>query len=114
MSERARALDVFDGDEVREVLRDAFYRPAEPASREAEALKPGPVKAGPPKARRRRRKPKPDHYEVICISLYKEDLARLDEKVKALKASGHRKMSRSALIRYALDTADLEGLPKAY
>ena len=40
--------------------------------------------------------------------------ARLDEKVKLLKAQGHRKMSRSALIRYALDTADLEGLPKAY
>ena len=95
---------VFDRDEVRDVLEEAFYK------RE-------PAKAAPePKRRKRRRraKKKADHYEVICISLYNEDLARLDEKVKALKASGHRKMSRSALIRYALDTVDLDGLPKAY
>lgn len=89
---------VFDGDEVREVLEDAFYKKAPP--------------------RRTKRRSKPDEedlsYKVICISLYKEDLARLDAMVKQLKKSGHRKMSRSALIRYALDTADLDGLPKAY
>lgn len=91
-----RAL--FDQDEVREVLGETFYK-REP-------------KKAPTK--RRAKKPKPDHYEVICISLYKEDLQRLDEKVATLKARGHRKMSRSALIRYALDTADLDGLPRAY
>lgn len=86
---------VFDGDEVREVLEGAFY------------------KAAP--ARKRRSKPDEDlSYKVICISLYKEDLARLDEMVRELKSKGHRKMSRSALIRYALDTADLDGLPRAY
>ena len=46
--------------------------------------------------------------------MYKEDLARLDEKVRALKDSGHRKMSRSALIRFALDQVDLTKLPKSY
>ncbi len=92
-----RAL--FDGDEVSEVLEDTFYRRA-------------PAKAG--KRKKRKRKAKPDHYEVICISLYTEDLERLDAKVKLLKERGHRKMSRSALIRYALDTADLGGLPRAY
>ena len=51
---------------------------------------------------------------MICISLYKDDLARLDAAVKKLKAQGHRKMSRSALIRYALDTMDTAGLPKSY
>ncbi|MCZ7681915.1 MAG: hypothetical protein M5U28_25230 [Sandaracinaceae bacterium] len=51
---------------------------------------------------------------MICISLYKEDLARLDAKVRELKERGHRKMSRSALIRYALDTVDLEALPRSY
>ena len=91
--------DVFDKEEVREVLRDSFYRAEER-----------------PKRRRKRKpaKAKPDHYEVICISLYNEDLARLDDKVRLLKDQGHRKMSRSALIRYALDTCDLDGLPKAY
>lgn len=52
------------------------------------------------------------HYKVICISLYTEDLQRLDEKVKALRARGFRKANRSALIRHALDTVDLERVPR--
>ncbi len=87
--------EVLDGDEVREVLRDSFY-------------------VAPKPSRKRARKPKPDHYEVICISLYTDDLARLDAAVDRLKRKGHRKMSRSALIRYALDTMDLAGLPRSY
>ena len=86
---------LFEGDDVQEVLEDRFFTPS------------------PPK-RKRKRKPKPDHYEVICISLYKEDLSRLDEMVSQLKNDGHRKMSRSALIRFALDTADLSKLPRSY
>lgn len=91
---------MFGDDEVREVLRDSFYAPAQ--------------KEQPKKKAKKKKAKKPDHYDVICISLYKEDLARLDEKVSALKAKGHRKMSRSALIRYALDTADLAALPRSY
>jgi len=83
--------DIFDADEVREVLSETFYR--EPAE---------------PKRRARAKALKPDHYEVICISLYNE------AKVQRLKDQGHRKMSRSALIRYALDTVDLDALPKSY
>ncbi|MGE0789284.1 MAG: hypothetical protein AB7S26_26660 [Sandaracinaceae bacterium] len=92
-------MDVFDRDEVREVLEAGFYAPDPP--RRSKTKKPS---------------PEPDElpYKVICISLYREDLERLDEKVKQLKRQGHRKMSRSALIRYALDTADLDGLPKGY
>jgi hypothetical protein len=96
MSERSGVRDLLDADEVREVLSGTFYRES------------------PSRKTRRGETPKPEHYEVICISLYKEDLERLDEKVKVLKARGHRKMSRSALIRYALDHADLERLPRAY
>ena len=87
--------DVFERNEVQEVLRDTFYKKA---------------KVKPPK----KRAEKPDHYEVICISMYKEDLARLDAAVRKLKKSGHRKMSRSALIRFALDTMDLGKLPRSY
>ena len=90
--------EVFDRREVDEVLRETFYD--ERSSR--------------PKVAKRKPKAKPDHYEVICISLYKEDLARLDEKVAQLKALGHRKMSRSALIRFALDTVALNDLPRSY
>ena len=95
--------DVLPSDEVREILRDSFYAPA--SKRGARA-------AG--RSQRRRAKPKHDHYEVICISMYKDDLARLDAAVEKLKARGHRKMSRSALIRFALDTMDLGKLPKSY
>ncbi len=92
--------DVFERSEVDEVLRETFYRPERGA--------------GSRPSRRRSKKAKPDHYEVICISMYKEDLARLDERVAALKKAGHRKISRSALIRFALDTMDPTKLPRSY
>lgn len=87
--------DVFDQDEVQNVLDSGFYRATAPAPKKT-------------------KKPKPDHYDVICISLYRADLDRLDAAVAELKASGHRKMNRSALIRFALDTMDVEKLPKSY
>ncbi|MGF1466335.1 MAG: hypothetical protein ACFCGT_09385 [Sandaracinaceae bacterium] len=102
MGDKARAgvRGLLDQDEVSEVLRERFYRPDDDDP--------------PPRRRRARRAQKPDHYKVICISLYREDLDRLDEKVRAAKAAGHTKMSRSALIRYALDQVDVEDLPKGY
>lgn len=88
--------------EIDEVLSATFYRP--------EADAPKTRSSRPPRAA----KPKPDHYEVICISMYKEDLERLDAKVQQLKQRGHRKMTRSSLIRFALDHVELEKLPRAY
>jgi hypothetical protein len=55
---------------------------------------------------------KPTHYKVICISMYTEDLKRLDDMVDSLKARGLTKANRSALIRYALGAVDLETVPK--
>lgn len=52
------------------------------------------------------------NYKVICISIYTDDLQRLDEKVQALRARGFHKANRSALIRHALDTVDLENVPR--
>ena len=88
--------------EVDEVLRETFYRPS---PKRLAAKKPPKKKA---------KAAKPDHYKVICISMYLEDLERLDEKVTRLKEEGHRKMSRSALIRFALDQVDLSKLPPSY
>ena len=106
-NEPARAMDeLFDGDEVREVLREAFYKPSP-------AAVPKPVQKPLVKAKRKA-KPKPTHYEVLCISMYRDDLSRLDAEVARLKASGHTKMSRSGLIRFALDHMDTSKLPKAY
>lgn len=85
---------IFDRDEVDSVLRGAFYG-KEPA----------------PTVRSTR--PKAEHYEVICISLYKEDLEALDAKVTELKKRGHRRVSRSSLIRYALTSLDLAEIPRS-
>jgi hypothetical protein len=90
----ARAL--LDRDEVQGVLSGAFYAPAEPERARAKV---------PAEER-------PTHYKVICISMYTEDLARLDEMVAGLKARGLTKANRSALIRYALAQVDLDKVPR--
>ena len=59
-----------------------------------------------------KRDSKPSHYKVICISMYTDDLRRLDTMVEALKARGLTKANRSALIRYALGQVDLDRVPK--
>lgn len=89
------ARELLDGDEVQGVLSGAFYAPE--SERRAKHL---------------RGSPKPEHYKVICISLYNEDLESLDAKVEALKARGLTKASRSALIRYALEHVDLAKVPR--
>jgi hypothetical protein len=83
-------------DEADGILREQFYGRKLPAPvREAKA-------------------PKPTHYKIICISMYTEDIERLEALVAELKRRGHTKASKSALIRYALDTADISKMPKAY
>jgi hypothetical protein len=59
-------------------------------------------------------KAKPTHYKIVCISLYTEDIARLEALVGELKRRGHTKANKSAVIRYALDTVDIDRMPKAY
>ena len=59
-------------------------------------------------------KPKPTHYKIVCISLYTEDIARLEAMVAELKRRGHTKANKSAVIRYALDSVDIGKMPKAY
>ncbi len=90
----ARAL--LDADEVQGVLSGAFYAPS-PAR---------------PARGARQNAPRPDHYKVICISLYNEDLERLDQMVESLKARGLTKANRSALIRHALEQVDLSKVPR--
>jgi len=91
---------VLEEDEVNAVLRDTFYGGKAGNRSRAKAKK--------------KKQEKPDHYDVICISLYKEDLAQLDKMVAKLKKQGHRRVSRSALIRFALDEVDIRDFPRAY
>jgi hypothetical protein len=96
---REATARVLDRDEVDGVLSSAFYAP--PPS-------PAPLDAARPEVATE----KPLHYKVICISMYTEDLKRLDGMVDALKLRGLTKANRSALIRYALGAVDLDRVPK--
>ena len=97
--EREAARSVFDRDEVEGVLSGSFYSAPEPS--------------GPHLARgRAKRVDKPAHYKVICISMYTKDLDRLDAVVQELKSQGMTKASRSALIRHALGSVDLDKVPR--
>lgn len=84
---------LLDRDEVEGVLSGSFYTPARPATRPAKDAK-------------------PTHYKVICISMYTDDLKKLDEMVDELKARGLTKASRSALIRHALESVDIDKVPR--
>lgn len=82
-------------DETDQILGEQFYG----------------AKVAPPA---RPAKEKPTHYKIVCISLYTEDIARLEALVAELKRRGHTKANKSAVIRYALDTADIDKMPKGY
>lgn len=97
---RESAGQLLDADEVQGVLSGAFY--TAPPSESARGRVPRTGKAAA----------KPEHYKVICISLYNSDLEQLDAMVEKLKARGLTKANRSALIRYALEQVDLEKVPK--
>jgi hypothetical protein len=90
---------VLDRDEVEGVLSGSFYSPQSGVQKPA---------AEEPKVRDN----KPAHYKVICISMYTDDLKRLDHMVEELKGRGLTKANRSALIRYALAEVDLDRVPK--
>jgi len=59
-------------------------------------------------------RPKPTHYKIVCISLYTDDIERLEAMVQELKKRGHTKANKSQLIRAALDQVDLNKVPKGY
>jgi hypothetical protein len=92
---QAGGFGLLDRDEVEGVLSGSFYTPgrAMPLAKGA-------------------RDAKPTHYKVICISMYTDDLKKLDAMVDELKARGLTKASRSALIRHALDGVDIHSVPK--
>ena len=61
-----------------------------------------------------KKKPKPTHYKVISISLYQEDIERLEALVAELKSRGFTKANKSQVIRMALDQVDIDAMPKSY
>ncbi len=76
--------------EGEDLLRNAMYGPGKPAPRPA------------------RRAAKPEHYKIVSISLYTEDIARLERMVQTLKRRGVYKANKSQLIRHALRRLELD------
>jgi hypothetical protein len=100
VSERADPRPQGVVQDVGRVLQNGFYAGSAPSPTE------------PLQEAGSKRDAKPSHYKVICISMYTDDLKRLDSMVEALKARGLTKANRSALIRYALGEVDLDRVPK--
>jgi hypothetical protein len=90
-----------------EQILEQFYRPTHAAISE-DALAPT---AAPSKSRKG---PRPTHYKIVCISLYTDDIERLERMVDTLKRRGHTKANKSQLIRAALDQVDLDKVPRSH
>lgn len=90
-----------------EDILERFYRPSPAAHRV------GPP-ASKPISKPISKKEKPTHYKIVCISLYNEDIDRLESLVKELKRRGHTKANKSQVIRAALDQIDLTKIPRGY
>lgn len=107
---RGRALAINPLDEP---VLEHFYKPMGGIpSREVSPLAAGPD--GPAIASNQAARPKPTHYKIVCISLYTDDIERLESMVAKLKSRGHTKANKSQLIRAALDQVNLDKVPKGY
>lgn len=113
----APVREVLESDDVRSILRDGFFSTVPDAPIDNEDALDEPLVE--PSARRslttaqrakksskKAAKERPDHYKVICISLYNDDLALLDRVVKELKKRGFTKANRSAVLRAAMQQFD--------
>lgn len=65
-------------------------------------------------ARGRGRQPLKDgqSYRLVTFSFYEDDVARLDALLTEAKRRGHKRVSRSQIVRLALRQVDLRGLPE--
>ena len=88
------AKEFLENDPLSGILEEQFYRPMPRVAR--------------PKP------PKPSHYKIVCISLYNEDIERLERLVAELKRRGHSKANKSQVIRAALDQLDVGKVRKGY
>jgi hypothetical protein len=86
------------------IMRKHFYRKSE----EMAAPEPQPLPAGDLEAEEDAR------FRRVNISLFPEDIELLNEMVRTLRKRGYRRVSKSQIIRYALQTADLEKMPQSY
>ena len=105
----ALARDPLSADDI----LTGFYRPERVSDRsgwkpQAEESEEVEARLEPPVRQR------PTHYKVVCISLYNEDIERLESLVAELKRRGHSKANKSQVIREALLQIDLDRVPRQH
>jgi hypothetical protein len=82
------------------IMRKHFYRKSEDAAPEPEL---------PPADEE-----EDVRFRRVNISLFPEDIELLNEMVRTLRKRGYRRVSKSQIIRYALQTVDLGKMPQSY
>lgn len=85
--------------EGEQLLLDALFGSPPGAPRRPQAVKRAPAT-------------KPQHYKIMSISMYTEDIERLEQMVAELKRRGHYKANKSQLIRLALAKVNLDEVPE--
>lgn len=89
-----------------DILAAGFYRPEKTLGHEV-------LHEPPPAPVSKTKKEKPTHYKIVCISLYQNDIDRLETLVERLKSRGHTKANKSQVIRAALAQIDLDKVPRS-
>jgi hypothetical protein len=96
---KKKALDEALGlgeDPLADPLVEHFYKPAKRSKAKAKGRQP--LKDG-------------QTWRLVTFSFYEDDVARLDALLEEAKKRGHRKVSRSQIVRLALRNVDLKNLP---
>lgn len=91
----------------------AFYgvRPATPVPTTTSTVAKKPTRASKVKPKGRQPLADGKSFRLVTFSFYEDDVARLDELLAMAKANGHRKASRSQIVRLALRQVNIVDLP---
>ena len=82
-----------------DVLMQAFYAPAKKRVAGKKSRGRQPLKDG-------------RNFRLVTFSFYEEDVARLDALLTQARQLGHRRVSRSQIVRLALRQVDVSKLPE--
>ncbi len=85
-------------------LAEHFYRRAPPTS--------VPEKTRRSRAKGRQPLKEGRTFRLVTFSFYEEDVARLDALLEQAKKNGHKRVSRSQIVRLALRQVDVGDLPE--
>ena len=108
-SHKSLPTDPLSADDI---LATGFYRTAPPKTTVPTSEVVREVVHDVPTTEVGQKKPRPTHYKIVCISLYLEDIERLETLVQKLKEKGLTKANKSLVIRAALEQIDLEKVPR--